>query len=452
MHRPLSSQRIVRREQDRQRIVRLLWLYFVFLLIEGALRKWVFPSLSNPLLVVRDPVAAAIIYFASRDGFLPVGGSLRGLKFLAIAFVALATLQLAIGVPVLVLLFGLRTYFLHPPLIFIMATVLSAKDVRRFVIAVTVCALPMALLMAQQFGSSPNAWINLGAGQGGVQILTSLGKIRPAGTFSFVSGPIQYFSMAFACLIALHFSRTHIAKLLVLGGWGSVMLAASVSGSRSLVAGLMPVALTAVAAFFIRPRLVGGTFRMAATGVAVATVVWTFAVVREGVDIFNMRMEDSGGTTEMLSRSGTSYDLAASAWTSAPLLGVGLGIGTNAVSALLGLAPFHVGETEWMRVIYEAGPVLGLAYLLWRLWLIVELGRWSVRAAAIGNLLPITLLGACASTLAVGQWGQPTSLGFAVWVAGLSLAAARVSMVHAARVQHEQAGYLRSTRVRLATV
>lgn len=443
---------MTRREQDRQRIVRLLWLYFVFLLIEGALRKWVLPSWSNPLLLVRDPIAAAILFFANRDGFLPVGGSLRGLQLLAFAFIGLAALQLAIGVPLLVLLFGLRTYFLHPPLIFIMAAVLSARDVRRFVIAVTVCALPIALLMAQQFRSGPGAWINRGAGEGGMQILTSLGRIRPAGPFSFISGPIQYFAMAFACLIALHFSRAHLTKFLLLGGWGSVLLAAAVSGSRSLVAGLVPVGLALVAGFFIRPSLVGGAFRMAATGAAVAMVVWTFGVVREGVDVFNMRMEESGGTAEMMSRSGSSYDLAASAWTSAPLLGVGLGVGTNAVSALLGQSPFQVGETEWMRVIYEAGPVLGLAYILWRLWLIVELARWSVRAAAIGNLLPITLLGAGASAIAVGQWGQPTSLGFAVWVAGLSLAAARVSITHAARVQRDKALYRRPARVPVAAV
>ncbi len=31
-----------------------IWLYFFLLLFEGALRKWVLPSLSAPLLIVRD--------------------------------------------------------------------------------------------------------------------------------------------------------------------------------------------------------------------------------------------------------------------------------------------------------------------------------------------------------------------------------------------------------------
>jgi hypothetical protein len=39
----------------------LIWVYFWLLLGEGALRKWIFPSLSGPLLIVRDPVLLAIL-------------------------------------------------------------------------------------------------------------------------------------------------------------------------------------------------------------------------------------------------------------------------------------------------------------------------------------------------------------------------------------------------------
>ena len=40
-------------EKAKQRVRQLIWLYFWLLLIEGALRKWVVPQLSNPLLLVR---------------------------------------------------------------------------------------------------------------------------------------------------------------------------------------------------------------------------------------------------------------------------------------------------------------------------------------------------------------------------------------------------------------
>ena len=36
---------------------KLFWAYFLLLIFEGALRKWVMPQLSAPLLLIRDPLA-----------------------------------------------------------------------------------------------------------------------------------------------------------------------------------------------------------------------------------------------------------------------------------------------------------------------------------------------------------------------------------------------------------
>ena len=52
----------------------LIWLYVVLLVIEGALRKWVLPSLSDPLLIIRDPVAMGIYVLAFMSGRFPLNG------------------------------------------------------------------------------------------------------------------------------------------------------------------------------------------------------------------------------------------------------------------------------------------------------------------------------------------------------------------------------------------
>jgi len=36
---------------------RLVWLYIILVITEGALRKWFLPSLSDSLLIIRDPIA-----------------------------------------------------------------------------------------------------------------------------------------------------------------------------------------------------------------------------------------------------------------------------------------------------------------------------------------------------------------------------------------------------------
>ena len=50
---------------------RLIWTYLVLLILEGALRKWIVPRFSDPLLIVRDPVVIAIYLFALRGGVFP---------------------------------------------------------------------------------------------------------------------------------------------------------------------------------------------------------------------------------------------------------------------------------------------------------------------------------------------------------------------------------------------
>ena len=108
----------------------------------------------------------------------------------------------------------------------------------------------------------------------------------------------------------------------------------------------------------------------------------------------------------------------------APIGGYGLGIGTNGGAKFLtGRAMFLLTEGEWGRVILESGPILGLAYLAWRTILTFNLGLFSFRQLKRGEILPIMLYCAGFLSLLNGQFGQPTNLGFAVFICGLCLAA-----------------------------
>jgi hypothetical protein len=124
--------------------------------------------------------------------------------------------------------------------------------------------IPMALLMAAQFRAEPTDWLNRGAGEGRMQIASALGRIRPAGTFSFISGPVVYYTLALASLIALHFSRQRVPLVLAAAAWAALLLAGAVSGSRSFVVALAPVLAAAVVVFVLRPQLFGAAVRTAA--------------------------------------------------------------------------------------------------------------------------------------------------------------------------------------------
>src|ERR1700704_2356784 len=74
--------------EDRQlrTLRRLIWLYFWLLIFEGALRKWLVPSLSAPLLIVRDPVVLLIYLQALRCRRFPMNSSILVGGILVAAF------------------------------------------------------------------------------------------------------------------------------------------------------------------------------------------------------------------------------------------------------------------------------------------------------------------------------------------------------------------------------
>ena len=419
-------------EIDRRRLVLLIELYVVLLVVEGALRKWFFPSLSNPLLLVRDPVAVVICVLGYRSGNLVFDNYIRSLFLLLAGFVAVGALQLinGIGGSPLVIGYGLRTYLLHLPVAFVMARVLTPPDIRRILIGFLWAALPMAILMAVQFESSPHAWVNLGVSGHRGQIFAAPGHIRPAGTFSFVNGPIGFFSIAIAALIAASVERALSWPMLVTG-WVAVSLAAAVSGSRSFLAAIAGVVLVGIAGWARgrSSRLGRGLVASAFTALVVVNFLGSFDTVREGAEVIQSRFDQwgNGGLSRRL-----MYDFDTIKWAivDSPVLGVGLGAGTNAAAAYQGATVFRWGEGEWPRVIFEAGPVLGLFYLIWRAWITFAVGRAAFRISASGSMLPLLLWGACATSLLSGQWGQTSIQGFGVFTLGLTLAAGRAAIRH----------------------
>ena len=419
-------------EFDRRRLVLLIQLYVILLVIEGALRKWLLPSLSDPLLLVRDPVAIVICVLGYRSRNLVFDGYMRSLFLLLAGFVTIGALQLinGIGGSPFVIAYGLRTYLLHLPVAFVMARVLNREDVHQILMMFLWAALPMAVLMAIQFDSSPRAWVNLGVAGHRGQIFAAPGRIRPAGTFSFVNGPMGFFSIAIAALIASAVDLRGVSWPLRLAGWVAVSLAAAVSGSRSFLAAVAGVMLVGIAGWARgrSTKLGRGLVASALTALVAVNVLGSFDTVREGAGVIQSRF-DQWGNGGLGRRLMYDYNTVQWAIVDSPILGVGLGAGTNAAAALEGTKGFRWGEGEWPRVIFEAGPILGLLYLFWRVWITLAVGRAALRVSGSSVLLPLLLWGACASSLLSGQWGQTSIQGFGIFTLGLTLAAGRTALL-----------------------
>ncbi|HTO04984.1 MAG TPA: hypothetical protein VL069_14830, partial [Opitutus sp.] len=184
----------------------LIWLYVVLLIFEGALRKWVLPSLSDPLLIVRDPVAIGIYLLAFSSGRFPINGFV--LTTFALAAASVMASLIGGHTNPLVLAYGLRINYGHLPLMWVMAQVLTRKDVERLGSFLLLVAIPMTAIMILQFKSPVYAFINRGIGsEEGGQIYGAMGRIRPPGFFSFITGPQVFYPLVAA--VFFHQASSH---------------------------------------------------------------------------------------------------------------------------------------------------------------------------------------------------------------------------------------------------
>lgn len=417
---------------------RLIWTYLVLLIFEGALRKWIMPRFSDPLLVVRDPVVIAIYICALRARIFPRNifmtslGIIAGLSWLISVVVLLP--YLPHKTILFVTAYGFRSNFLHLPLIFVIANVFNADDVKRMGWWILVGLIPMALLMAAQFRASPDSFINRTAGLGeGEQITAGGGKIRPPGTFSFISGVIFYMSSAAAFLIHGIISRRTYKNWLLIASGFALVVATAISGSRSVVASVALVVLSLLVILVLRPEAVNQFGRSLLLVVIAAWIISYVPIFNEGLAILSGRFTESAEAAQssiaggLLSRVYSDFVKGFRVFDRLPFFGFGLGVGTNAgCKFITGQSGFLLSEAEWARVLLENGPVLGLLFLLWRSALTIRIGWLSLRALGYGETLPIILFSASFVALLNGQFGQPTTLGFAVFFSGLCLASTKI--------------------------
>jgi len=398
----------------------LIWIYFCLLLFEGALRKWIVPQLDTPLLIIRDPLVMWI-YLQSYK---------HGLSFDNVFF--MPNIVLAIGTAVLATLFGdgniavtiygLRTDYLQIPLIFLMPQILNRDDViamGRFILYV---ALPMTALVILQFRSPVDSLVNKGA------YITWYGTVRPSGTFSFIPGLVAFYSFT-ASFLFYGFLKSRTYQLWLLAAVSfCILIGSSCSGSRSCLISVGIVAVFAILCVVIRGKGGMGIMVAAAMMALLIPVLSTFSVFQEGTQQLTQRFQDTAGQGEdakgMVARYAGSMTGPFDDLQDLPLFGHGLGIGTNAAAGMLrGQREFIGPEAEWGRLFYECGSVFGSLLCIFRILLTFVIAKAAYDALFRDNTLPMLIFASAGLLVLNGQWGVPTTLGFAIFGGGLALAA-----------------------------
>ncbi len=408
---------------------RWIWIYFWLIIFEGSLRKWVFPSFSAPLLLVRDPVVLIIYFQAARCGKF-AQKNMWPFAIITLGLILLGIAQVVTGAnTVLIAIYGIRSYALHLPLLIVMAETLTAQDLRKFGIWILILSVPMTALMAAQYYAPPAALINIGAGVGSGQITSAGGHIRPAGTFSYGNGFTTFIPLVAGFAFFALFRPGWLPRWLAWAAIMSTIVALPFSGSRTLLFIMLGFLALTLLTGMARGSHFAGIAKLVVVMLLGVVVALQLPFVQDAMDTFALRWQSAsrteGDTQSVLDKrllgvfEGGFEASGQTAW-----LGNGIGMGSNAASVLqTGSQSFMLAEMEWERTVLEFGPIFGLVYLGLRVFFALYLVLRSFQILGRGNALPWLLLAAALPGVLIGGMENSTSLGLTVFSSGLCLVA-----------------------------
>jgi hypothetical protein len=408
-----------------------IWVYFLLLIFEGALRKWVLPGLATPLLIIRDPIAIYLLFQSIRYGVFKPGVYVYILWVLTgIAF--LATMIFGHGDPT-VAVFGARIFVLHFPLIFVIPSIFNRDDVITMGKWLLWISIGMTILVGLQFYSPQSAWVNKGltADSEGSGFSGAAGFYRVPGTFSFTNGLSLFYGFvaSFVFYFWIDNKDKKVPTYLLLLASFSLLAAIPLSISRTILFEVvMSIAFLLVVAIR-NPKFLGSLITIFIVGFMLLIGLSFLPFFQTSTSAFTERFSSANESEGGL--EGVFLDRFLGGMVSAifsdqtpPFWGMGLGMGTNAGAKLLtGGTDYLISEGEWGRLIGEMGLILGLSFILLRLYLVFQMVTKSLVAMGKKNPMPWLLLSFAMLSIAQSTLGQPTSLGFTVLSGGLLLAA-----------------------------
>lgn len=349
----------------------LFLVSWMFVLLQGALRKWVFPGVGVLYLVQDFPLLAAYLY-ALRKG-LVAGG-----KFVIFFFMLSILLSIhALAQVVLInhnlqtAIIGLHHYIFYLPILFLLPACMNHENRQRFIRLNLWCNIPMSVIAIIQSVSPGSAWINrTSAGDDTAFTIPGFLAVRSTGTFNFT----LLFSIWCGIALALALGewlqpaelRASRSRPLLLISTMCVTVATISSGSRtaiflgaaSFLGGMAAVLMTRnyallvrfAAVLFVLPGLAGVAY----------------VISPESFQGTLSRFSGEEAHTEMSSRV---MEMTIGFFTEPKFNMLGEGIGNGIQAAHAGSTSAYattLSEYDTIRIVQEMGFVTGTLVVLLR--------------------------------------------------------------------------------------
>lgn len=424
------------------------WLYLVLIFVEGAMRKWFMPSLSNVWMMCREPIVIWTV--------LSLIGTQNLRSRVAKAFMIIGCIMMLTTLTlghqnVWVAFYGFRIWFFHIPYIFIMSNKLDREDLLRICKFLIVIFIPMTVLYVLQWGAPPSSLLNasIGGEVGEKGIEAAYGAVRPSGTFLHCIGSSYYNPIIVSLFCVTMFSsyyRQLLVKRIYIFLFVSVIVCLITSVSRGAV--IQSVLTLLFVALFV--TAFGNSKAMTKTIMGLIGIYVLFLVfsnvniggknlIAPITDRFEIAAEQEGGTSGVMSsRVLEPYKF----WNDKgklldpPFFGYGIGAGSNYGTQTLHIVnsfytdsqAWGLGEHSSQIVTNEMGFLFGGIVFFLRIGFCISLFFPCLRKLQQNkDILPLTLWTLSITYFGNGNLNLTMTLGWIVIVMILLLTSLNTS-------------------------
>ncbi|MCS3708302.1 hypothetical protein GGP62_003212 [Salinibacter ruber] len=347
----------------------MLGLFFLLVIVDGALRKWVLPSQETLLFLVKDVVLwGGYVWYAAKRNPLELPRPLYAtwVPFLLAVYLFVVVAQaFNIRQPsLLVSALGLKAHLAFLPVVVLLPALMvrvSERAITRFLWGYALLvSVPIVLLSIYQFSQPRTAWINRY-----VNPEASVARVgqfpRITGTFPYIGSFAPYLRFnavlgASMVLGGLKWKRKSITALgaIVLGGTAIIL---PMTGSRSPVV-IILIELV-VLLFVMRGKGTGGLFLgLALVGGVIASIGLDNSILLRAWEALAQRAQ--GGMGEAYRRIMVRLSAPIEGLEEAGLFGYGVGSNHQVAPTFVGGATWEGwigGDNKILRVFAELGAL-----------------------------------------------------------------------------------------------
>lgn len=391
----------------------------LILIFEGAIRKWVVPSATGPLILLRDLLALYVIFNAIKQGGMRRSRRLStGLLLWSCCVIGWGLLQLTLGESNFkVLLIGLRFWLLYFWFAIAAASLMTERDyifVVRILLISLVVTTPLVVL---QHYAPPTSILNLTPDTDPDDVFIVVkGVVRTTGTFTFTAGYVFFLCVCAPFVLGSIEARKRALRHLIyaLFAFGCLAASSMVSGARTAViftGAMLAVYFLGNLVFAPAKKKGRAILSIVIVALAVAGMVYVFS---DAVTATQERFADASQSEDFTARLMMTF--FGEPWVSerADIVGAGLGLGSNLAQFVqVGeRTVFTLAESEPGRTLLEGG-LIGWLFIILK-FATVALGMITGFALSVRTRTVFPILLWSAISVALVTWpviGQITANG-----------------------------------------